>query len=94
MSRTFTASRVSENNVLFPPTVEMNDEGVLIIIPHLLKKETVFIPYNAVSAVHLSTPIVGFSTVSFYAYGKEFKAHGFLKGEVQEMKRIVEQNRG
>lgn len=91
MYRTFTASRISESNVLFPPTIVFNDEGITIKSPALLHHNTEFIPYGAVSSVHMHTPIAGFSTITFYAYGREISVHGFLQREVCEMKRLVEE---
>ena len=37
------------------------------------------------------TPLAGFSTITFYAYGREIRVHGFLQCEVREMKRLVEE---
>ena len=38
-------------------------------------------------------PIAGFSTIIFYAYGREIRVHGFLQREVREMKALVEGRR-
>ncbi len=64
MYRKFTASRVSESNVLFPPTIIFNDEGITIKTPALLHHNTDFIPYEAVSSVMIHTPFAGFSTIT------------------------------
>lgn len=87
----FTASRISESNVLFPPTIIFSGEGITIQTPALLHHNTDFIPYEAVSSVLIHTPVVGFSTITFYAYGREIRVHGFLQQEVREMKRLVEE---
>ena len=86
MYRQFTASRVSESNVLFPPTIIFNDEGITIKTPALLHHNT----DDAVSSVMIHTPLAGFSSITFYAYGREVRVHGFLQREVREMKRLVE----
>ena len=31
------------------------------------------------------------ATITFYAYGREIRVHGFLQREVREMKRMVEE---
>lgn len=36
MNQTFTASRISEKNVLFPTTIIFTDEGVIVKMPALL----------------------------------------------------------
>ncbi|MBR0072292.1 MAG: hypothetical protein IJP95_00510 [Bacteroidales bacterium] len=91
MYKVFKATRISESNMLFPPTIILNDEGVTVKLPAITHYNTEFIPYNAVSSVHIHTPLVGFSTITFYAYGRAVEVHGFYKSEVQSMKRIVEQ---
>ena len=70
MYRKFTASRISESNVLFPPTIIFTDEGITIKTPALLHHNTDFIPYEAVSSVMIHTPLAGFSTITFYAYSR------------------------
>ena len=90
MYRQFTASRMSESNVLFPPTIIFTDEGVTVKMPALLHHNTEFLPYEAISSVFIHTPIAGFSTITFHAYGRAVEVHGFLQREVREMKGIVE----
>ncbi|MBR6160957.1 MAG: hypothetical protein IKQ75_03720 [Bacteroidales bacterium] len=43
------------------------------------------------SEIILKSYIAGFSTITFYAYGREIRVHGFLQREVREMKRLVEE---
>lgn len=93
MNRSFTASRISNDNVLFPPTIIFSDEGVTIKSPALLHKNTEFIPYSGIASVLLHTPLVGFSSITFHAFGHAIKVHGFYKNEVKEMKEIVESMR-
>lgn len=90
MNQTFTASRISESNALFPPTIVFNDEGISIKAPALLHHNTDFIAYQSISCINIHTPLIGFSSITFYAYGREIKVHGFTKSEVEEMKYIIE----
>ena len=89
MTRTYTASRISQGNQLFPPTIILTDEGVTVRAPALVYKDMVFVPYNAISSVEIHTPLVGYSSIRFYAYVKEIHIHGFYQNEVQEMKAII-----
>lgn len=89
MYRTFTASRISEGNVLFPPTIVFDDNGVTVRCPFIFSGKSTYIPYSCVSSVHIETPIVGFSTIFFYAYGNLVSIHGFLKSEAIEMRQII-----
>ena len=93
MTRTYTASRISEGNQLFPPTIILNDDGVTLRSQALLHKDTVFIPYSAISSVNIHTPLVGYSTITFFAYGQEYRFHGFYQNEVSEMKAIIAEYR-
>ena len=88
----FTASRVSEKNILFPPTIIFTDEGVTVKMPALLHHNTEFMPYEAISSVFIHTPLAGFSTITFFAYGRAVEVHGFFQREVREMKELVEGN--
>ena len=73
-----------------PPTIIFTDEGVTVKMPALLHHNTEFMPYEAISSVFIHTPIAGFSTITFYAYGREILVHGFFQREVREMKELVE----
>ena len=39
----------------------------------------------------IHTPLAGFSSITFHAYGREIRVHGFLQREVREMKQSVEE---
>ena len=89
MIRTFTASRVSKGNVIFPPTITFDDNGLTVRCPFVFSGKSTYIPYPSVSSVHIDTPIIGFSTISFYAFGNQVSIHGFWESEVKEMQRII-----
>lgn len=89
MYKTFTASRISEGNVLFPPTIIFDDDGVTVRCPFIFSGKSTYIPYSCISSVHIETPIIGFSTISFYALGNLVSIHGFLKSEAIEMRQII-----
>ena len=89
MRRTFTASRISEGNALFPPTIIFDDNGVTVRCPFIFSGKSTYIPYSCISSVHIETPIIGFSTISFYAFGNLVSIHGFLKSEAIEMRQII-----
>lgn len=93
MNRTYTASRISEGNQLFPPTIILTDEGVNLRLPALFHNNTVFIPYNAIGSVDTHTPLVGFSTITFNAFGKQYVCSGFYRKDVLEMRDIISRTR-
>ncbi len=89
MKKTFTASRISEGNVLFPPTIIFDDNGVTVRCPFIYSGKSTYIPYSCISSVHIETPIIGFSTISFYAFGNPVSIHGFLRSEAIQMREII-----
>lgn len=89
MFHAYTASRISEGNVLFPPTIIFDDNGVTVRSPFIFSGQSTYIPYNCISSVHIKTPIIGFSTISFYAFGTQVSIHGFLKLEAVQMRQII-----
>ncbi|MBQ6771713.1 MAG: hypothetical protein IJP44_12150 [Bacteroidales bacterium] len=89
MHKTFTASRISEGNVLFPPTIIFDDNGVTVRCPFIYSGKSTYIPYSCISSVHIETPIIGFSTISFYAFGNQISIHGFLRSEAIQMRQII-----
>lgn len=89
MYKTFTASRISEGNALFPPTIIFDDNGVTVRCPFIFSGQSTYIPYNCISSVHIKTPMIGFSTISFYAFGTQISIHGFLKSEAIQMRQII-----
>ena len=93
MYRTFTATRISDGNMVFPPTITFDDSGVTIKRPGLLSRQRSYVPYHAISNVDIYNPLVGFSSISISAYGKTITVNGFYSSEVNEMKSIIE-NRG
>lgn len=89
MRRTFTASRISEGNALFPPTIIFDENGVTVRCPFIFSGKSTYIPYSCISSVHIETPIIGFSTISFYAFGEQVSIHGFLKSDAIAMRQII-----
>ena len=90
--RVYTASRLSKDHKMFPPTVVFNEQGVLVKLPAFLRKTEDFIPYSAISGVGIETPLVGFSRIYFRGLGSAYNLTGFKKSEVIEMKRIIERS--
>lgn len=89
MYRKFTASRISRDNALFPPQIILEDNCVTIKCPGLFSGRSTAISYENISHISILTPLVGFSTISFFAFGEEVCIHGFTKAEAHEMKRLI-----
>lgn len=92
MYRVYIASRISKDNVFFPPKIILEDDCVTVKCPGLFSGRSTSITYDNVSHISILTPLVGFSSISFFAFGEEILIHGFTKAEADEIKRIISQN--
>lgn len=87
---TYTASRLSEGNKMFPCVIHIDGLAVTFKIPGLFNGKESTIPMNRVSSVDIETPLIGFSTITIDTTGEgKIRAHGFTKSEVKEMKETI-----
>ncbi|NMH27490.1 hypothetical protein [Flavobacterium silvaticum] len=89
MSKTYTASRLSEGNKVFPASITVEQGGLTIKIPGLWKNEETFLGYKDIAGVSIDTPLIGYSTIEFNVQGNVISAHGFKKSEVREIKEAI-----
>lgn len=89
----FTASRLSSGNKLFPAEIYLESTGITIRIPGLFSGETKQFDFNHIASVEIDTPIVGFSTITFFAGGTKMSASGFTKAEVKQIKEGIEKGK-
>lgn len=88
--KTYTASRLSEGNKVFPCRVTISDRGVTLKIPGFFSGDEATIPFGQISGVEINTPMVGYSTITVETSGEgNIIAHGFTKSEVKEMKYMI-----
>ena len=85
----FIASRLSDGNKIFPPEIKIEDNGISIKVPGLFSNQEQYFAFNQIDSVAVETPLIGYSTISFYAGLNFVKAHGFTKSEVTEIKQII-----
>ena len=91
MYRKFVASRISKDNVMFPPQIILEDTSVTVKCPGLFSGRSTVIPYDNISHMSILSPLVGFSTISFFAFGEEISIHGFTRSDANEIKRLITQ---
>lgn len=82
----FIASRLSDGNKIFPPEIDCEEHGLTVKIPGLFNGKSEFFDYNQISSVGVDTPLIGYSTITFYASSNFIRAHGFTKSEVKQIK--------
>ena len=84
---TYTASRLAEGNRLFPASITLSEEGLIVRFPFLLSGKEVTILYNKVSAVKFTSPIIGFSDMIIDTTWRDsFRVHGYTMNEVKHIK--------
>lgn len=85
----FIASRISEGNKIFPAEIHCEENGLTVRIPGLFRGESQYFDYSQISSVRVDAPLIGYSTIHFYAGNAYVSAHGFTKSEVNEIKHII-----
>ena len=77
---------------MFPCKIIVGGSKITVRIPGLFHNKDKDIPFDKISEVSVDTPLVGFSTITFYTTGVGVvSAHGFTKSEVKEIKRLYEE---
>lgn len=88
--RTFTASRLTQGNKLFPSKITIDELGVTFKDPGLFSAKEKTIPFSKISSVDTDCPFIGYSTFMIETTGEgHIRAHGFKKSEVMEMKEMI-----
>src|ERR1039458_6784417 len=86
----FTAARLSEGNKIFPAQIIIEESGVTVRIPGFFSGESKYFDFKQLASVDVNTPMIGYSTITFYAGGTKMSAHGFTKSEVKQVKEAIE----
>lgn len=89
MYKKYCASRFSRDNILFPPQIILEETGITIKRPELFSDRITSIAYDMISHIHVFTPLIGFSSISFFTFGEEICINGFTKTEANEIKQII-----
>lgn len=85
----FIASRLSEGNKVFPTEINCEAHGLTVKIPGLFRGESQYFDYQQISSIGVDSPLIGFSTITFYAGVNFISAHGFTSDEVNQIKQII-----
>lgn len=86
----FSASRLSEGNKIFPAQIHIEDSGITVKIPGFFSGESKYFDFKDIASVDVKAPLVGYSTITFYAGGTNISAHGFTSSEVKKIKQAIE----
>lgn len=87
---TYTTSRLSKGNLIFPKRITLHANGVTINQPGFFSGTEEDIPYAKLATVKVDAPFIGFSKVILNSTGKEeIVIHGFLAKEAKEIKKNI-----
>jgi hypothetical protein len=80
------------NNKLFPPKIQILEEGVKYIQQGAFKGTEFLVPYSEIRDVNISTPFIGFASIEIYGgkFSRLDPISGFSNYEVREMKEYIE----
>lgn len=88
--KTYTTSRLSSKNVLFPSTITLTDFGVIIRDPYFYAGKESTTPYTKISTVKVRRPLIGFSSVILDIMGADrLTIHGFTAEIAEEIKSLI-----
>ncbi len=91
-SETFTASRLTRGNLLFPTRIVVTPEHVLRVKPKLVGATEESIAIGNVASVQISTGMI-WSEIRIDSSGgsNPITSHGHRKGDAQRIRALVEQ---
>ena len=90
--KTINASRISEDNKLFPPSITIGEEGFDIKFPGLFSDEETFVNYNDISSISIDCPLIGFSKIILNIKGQIITVDGFYKSDANLVKNAWKKN--
>lgn len=87
---TFTASRMTGGNSVFPSKIIIDEQGVTLHVPGLFSGKEKTVPFSRISSVNIECPFIGYSTIIIETTGEgRIVTHGFAKDDVKRMKEII-----
>ena len=89
----FTASRLSEGNKVFPAQIILEADNVEVKIPGLFSGDSKYLNYEDITAIEVDSPMIGFSTIRLFHNGNKVEVHGFSKGDVKEIRKLIDEYR-
>jgi hypothetical protein len=92
MTETFTASRWTRGNFLFPTRIEISPERVLRVKPRALGQDEESIAIPKVASVQIKVGVM-FSDIRIDSAGgtNPIASHGHSKGDARRIRELIEQ---
>ena len=80
------------NNKLFPPRIEIHENGVKYIQQGVFNGTEFLVPFSEINDISISTPFIGFASIKIYGgkFSKLDAISGFTNDEVREIRDLIE----
>lgn len=89
----FISSRMSSGNKLFPPEIYIEANGITIKRPGVFSSNKTFIGYKDIVSISLDSPVIGYSTITFFTNSNQIIINGFSKKDTEAIKFLIDQNK-
>jgi lysozyme family protein len=89
----YKASRWSKGNRFFRTEILLEKYGVKVNYPSLFGGKSHYFDFSQITSVLVESPMVGYSTITFYSAGTQITAHGFTRKIVKEIQEAVERSK-
>jgi len=92
MRKTYTSSRLTKNNILFPDQVSIADDGIHFLKRKLLGSSEEVISYNQIASIKITSGVL-FANIWIETAGgsQTVFINGLSKNEAQEIKEAIRQ---
>jgi len=81
VTKKYTASRISDGNKLFPPTITVEKNGLTVKLPGLFSGSEKFVSFKDISSISYDAPMVGFTKLQLNIHGAKTTVEGFYKDD-------------
>jgi Bacterial PH domain len=88
--REFSASRLSDGNMTFPPKIIIRSGTITVRVPGLFHNSEKIIPIDEISEVSIETHFIGYSDIIIYTTGLGVvHLHGFTKSDAEDIRDLI-----
>lgn len=89
----FTANHLFFRKKSFPSEIHLSDDSLTVKVSGFFEDIPKSFFYEYISSVTVYVPVIGYSTIAFFAGNTRVLAHGFTKSQVSDMKALIEERK-
>lgn len=84
---------MSSGNKLFPPEIHIEPNGITIKRPGVFSSNKTFIGYKDIVSISIDSPLIGYSTITFFTNSNQVVVNGFSKKDTEEITSLIDQHK-